>query len=138
VETFPFIYHGNKKGWVTTNLVLEWFEEYFTPEATVQCLLVDLDPECKIVLLFDKHLPHQNADLLVKVNVHLSHSTMGILRFITCENTRQFPCTVCYLQMWKNFWSVYPKGYDLDISQKLGYSNYIYSYKWMAQLKGKA
>ena len=65
-------------------LFLAWYEKFFTPEAKAQFLLVGLDPRCKTVLLFDNHSSHQNADLLVK-DVYLSHSAVGILRFITCK-----------------------------------------------------
>lgn len=40
VKIFPVIYRGNKKGWITTNLCLEWFEKYFVPEARAHCTSV--------------------------------------------------------------------------------------------------
>ncbi|XP_064410276.1 jerky protein homolog [Latimeria chalumnae] len=69
VKIFPVIYRGNKKGWITTKLCLEWFEKYFVPEARAHCTSVGLDPKCKIVLILDNCSAHPKAELLVKDNV---------------------------------------------------------------------
>ena len=34
---FPVIYHGNKIGWITTEITLDWFQNYFVPEARAYC-----------------------------------------------------------------------------------------------------
>ncbi|KAG6933907.1 Jrk helix-turn-helix protein, partial [Chelydra serpentina] len=69
VKIFPVIYRGNKKGWITTNLCLEWFEKYFVPETRAHCASVGLDPKCQIVLILDNCSVHPKAKLLVKDNV---------------------------------------------------------------------
>ena len=44
-------YRANKKGWATTELTLDWFENCLVPEARTHCNSVGLDPKCKILLI---------------------------------------------------------------------------------------
>ncbi|XP_042212512.1 tigger transposable element-derived protein 2-like [Homarus americanus] len=101
VKSFPVIYRGNKKGWITTKLCLEWFERYFVHEARAHCNSVGLDPKCKIVLILDNCSAHSKAELLVKDNVVglylppncislIQPCDQGILRSLKCKYRAAF------------------------------------------------
>ncbi|XP_064420150.1 tigger transposable element-derived protein 2-like [Latimeria chalumnae] len=101
VKRYPVIYRANKKGWITTQITLEWFEHYFVPEARAHCTSVGLDRNCKILLILDNCSAHPSVDLLVKnnvVGVYLpSNCTLliqpqdqGILCSLKCKYRSQF------------------------------------------------
>lgn len=73
VKIYPVIYRGNKKGWITTELTLEWFEKYFVPEARAHCTSVGLPSDCKIVLLLDNCSAHPKAERMNKNNVSVMY-----------------------------------------------------------------
>ncbi|XP_072254361.1 tigger transposable element-derived protein 2-like [Pyxicephalus adspersus] len=66
---FPVHYRANKKGCITTDITLDWFQKCFVPEARAHCNSVGLDPKCKILLILDNCSAHPKADLLVNDNV---------------------------------------------------------------------
>ncbi|XP_042230430.1 jerky protein homolog-like [Homarus americanus] len=70
---FPVHYRANKKGWVTTDITLDWFHKCFVPEARAHCNSVGLDPKCMILLILDNCSAHPKADLLVKDNVFVAY-----------------------------------------------------------------
>jgi hypothetical protein len=37
VNNFPFHYHANKHAWITSQLMLDWFVNYFALEACAYC-----------------------------------------------------------------------------------------------------
>ena len=99
VKVFPVIYRGNKKGWMTTKIFLEWVEGFFVREARAHCTLVGLDPNCKIVLLLDNCSSH--PALLMKdivMGLYLPPNCIsliqpcdqGILRSMKCKYRSMF------------------------------------------------
>ena len=69
MTSLPVIYRANKKGWMITELSLDWFNNYFVPEARAHCDSIGLDHNCKILLILDNCSAHPKAELLVKDNV---------------------------------------------------------------------
>lgn len=93
---FPVHYRASKKGWVTTDITLDWFQKCFVPEARAHCNSVGLDPKCKILLILDNCSAHPKADLLVKDNVFVVYlppnctsliqpQDNGIIRSMKCK-----------------------------------------------------
>ncbi|XP_063794663.1 jerky protein homolog [Pseudophryne corroboree] len=73
VKVYPVIYRANKNGWITTELMLEWFAKYFVAEARAHCTSVGLPEDCKILLILDNCSAHPRAELLRKYNVFTAY-----------------------------------------------------------------
>lgn len=86
VMQLPVYYRANKKGWVTTNITLDWFKKCFVPEARAHCNSVGLDPKCKILLILDNCSAHPKADLLVKDNVFVIYLPPNCTSLIQPQN----------------------------------------------------
>ena len=69
IKIYPVIYRANKNRWITTELTLEWFHQYFEPEARAHCTSVGLPVDCKILLTLDNCSAHPSAERMNKDNV---------------------------------------------------------------------
>ena len=78
-DTFPVIYCANKKGWITTELSLDWFHNCFVLKAGAHCNSVGLESNCKIMLLLDSCSAHPKTELLVKDNVFCVYFHLTVL-----------------------------------------------------------
>jgi hypothetical protein len=63
----PLIYKGNKKAWITRDLMSEWFENHFVKKARRHCTKIGLAEDCKILLVLDNCSAHPQG--LQKDNV---------------------------------------------------------------------
>jgi hypothetical protein len=71
VYNFPAYYHANKCAWITSQLMLDWFVNYFALEACAHCKSNGLGDDRKIILTLDNCPAHPDASLLISGNVHL-------------------------------------------------------------------
>lgn len=105
VKIYPVVYRASKRGWMTTKIMLEWFNNYFVPDARAHCTKAGLDPKCKIVLLLDNCSAHPDAEKLVKDNVYAMYlppnctsliqpQDQGILRSLKCHYRNLFMRTM--------------------------------------------
>jgi hypothetical protein len=95
VNNFPVHYHANKRAWITSQLMLDWFVNYFAPEARAHHKSKGLGDDCKIILTSDNCPAHPDASLLVLGNMHVVYlppnrtsiiqpMDQGILRSLKC------------------------------------------------------
>jgi hypothetical protein len=69
VNNFPLHHHAKKRAWIISQLMLDWFVNYFAPEARDHCKSKGLGDNCKIILTLDNCPAHPDASLLVLGNV---------------------------------------------------------------------
>jgi hypothetical protein len=100
VNSFPFHYHANKRAWITSQFMLDWFVNYFAPEARAHCKSKGLGDDCKIILTLDNCPAHHDTSLLVSGNVRVVYLPpnctsiiqpmyQGILRSLKCYYRQQ-------------------------------------------------
>jgi hypothetical protein len=100
VNNFPVHYHANKRAWITSELMLDWFVNYFAPEAHAHCKSKGLGDDCKKILTLDNCPVHPESSLLVSGNVCVVYlppnctsiiqpMDQGILRSLKCYYRQQ-------------------------------------------------
>lgn len=99
VKVCPVIYKANKRAWMTSDIMEEWFYQCFVKEARRHCDSVGLSHDCKIILLLDNCTAHPQT--LTKDNVHvvflppnctsiIQPMDQGIIRSIKCHYKKIF------------------------------------------------
>jgi hypothetical protein len=64
-NNFPVHYHANKHAWITSQLMLHWFVNYYAPKASAHCKSLGMGDDCKIILTLDNCPAHPDASLLI-------------------------------------------------------------------------
>nr|XP_006126666.1 TOM1-like protein 2 isoform X1 [Pelodiscus sinensis] len=101
IKVFPVEYRASKNGSITGQILRDWFEKTFVPQARQHCSSLGLDPNCKILLILDNCSAYPSADTLVKDDVFvlflppnctsiLHPQGQGILRSLTCRYRSEF------------------------------------------------
>lgn len=68
VKVFPVQYRGNKRGWMTTEIMMEWYDTIFVKEARRHATSLG-NPSAKIVLILDNCSAHPEAEIMKRDNI---------------------------------------------------------------------
>lgn len=101
VKVFPVNYKANKRAWITKELMIDWFKNYFVKEVRSHFKNIGLPEDSKIVLVLDNCSAHPAAEFLVERNVHvvflppnctslIQPMDMGVLRAMKCRYKNEF------------------------------------------------
>lgn len=75
---FHVIDKGNKQEWITTELCIEWFKNYFVLKVRSHGRAIGQTPDCKILLLLDNCSAQQKV-LFIEIGVR--KKSMGTAKF---------------------------------------------------------
>ena len=72
VNSLPVIYKFNKRAWLTQEIMKDWYENHFIPEAQNHCTTAGLPRDSKILLIMDNCPAHPSSEQLEKENIEVS------------------------------------------------------------------
>lgn len=99
IKKLPLIYKGNKKAWVTRDLMVEWFENHFVKEAREHTNKVGLPHDCKILLILDncpahpQHLEKDNVTVMFlppNTTSFIQPMDQGVIRSLKSKYRMEF------------------------------------------------